>query len=79
MTDYEYIRAYNIYKKIDNLKKLRRIANKPYKRFRLSKTFLWISDYTEDNVVLCDEGLAKLIEEYCDKQIAELQEELNRL
>lgn len=79
MTRDVFIKADGIYKKIEDLKSLRRIANRPYKKFRLSRKFLWISDFTEDNITLCDKGLTNLIEEYCDKRIVELQEELNRL
>ncbi len=79
MTYDSYVKANSIYTQIENLKKLRRIANEPYRRFILSKKFLWISTYKEDEAVSCDKGLAKLIEEYCDKRIAELQEELKAL
>lgn len=79
MTREAYVKAEDIYKKIDNFRKLRRLANEPYKRFRLSKKFLWISDYNKVDAVLCDKGLAMLIEEYCNKRIAELQEKLKAL
>lgn len=79
MTHDVYVKADDIYKKIDNFRKLRRIANEPYKRFRLQKKFLWMSDYGKTEVVLCDKELTKLIEEYCNKRIKGLQEELNKL
>ena len=87
MTHDVYVKADDIYKKIANLRKLHRIANESYKRFILSKKFLWISTYKEDEAilydkteaVLYDKGLTKLIEEYCKKQIEELQEELKSL
>lgn len=79
MTRDVFVKADDIYKKIEDLKGLRRIANRPYKKFRLSKKFLWISDYTEDDIILCDKGLTELIEEYCNKRIDELQKELEAL
>lgn len=79
MTYDSYVKADSIYTQIKNLRKLRRIANEPYRRFILSKKFLWISTYKEDETVSCDKGLAKLIEEYCDKRINELEEELQKL
>lgn len=79
MTYDSYVKADSIYKQIENFKKLRRIANEPYRRFILSKKFLWISTYKEDEVVSCDKGLTKLIEKYCDERIKELQEELEKL
>ena len=79
MTRDVFVKADDIYKRIDDFRKLRRLANEPYKRFRLSRKFLWISDYEKTEAVLCDKELTKLIEEYCGKRIVELQEELNRL
>lgn len=79
MTREVYVKADDINKKLADFRMLRRIANEPYKRFRLSKKFLWISDYHEYGVVLCDKELTKLIEEYCDKRINELEEELKML
>lgn len=79
MTREAYVKADDIYKKIDNLRKLRRLANESYKRFRLSKKFFWISNYDNTDAVLCDKGLTKLIEEYCNERINELQEELKKL
>lgn len=79
MTNDAYVKASDICKKIENFKELSYIANKPYKRFGLSKKSFWISNYDRTEVVLCDEGLAELIKEYCDKQILELQQELKKL
>lgn len=79
MTRDVFVKADDIYKRIDNFKKLRRLANESYKRFRLSKKFLWISSYEKTEAVLCDKELTKLIEEYCNKRIVGLQEELKAL
>ena len=79
MTREVYVKADDLYGKIADFRKLRRIANEPYKRFRLRKKFLWMSDYGKTEAVLCDKGLAELITEYCDKRIKELQEEIDRL
>ena len=79
MTYDAYVKADDIYKKIDNFRKLRRIANEPYKRFGLQKKFLWMSNYKKTEIVLCDKELTKLIEEYCDKRIKGLQDELKSL
>lgn len=79
MTHDVYVKADDIYKKIANFRKLYRIANESYKRFILSKKFLWISTYKEDETILCDKELTNLIQEYCKKQIEELQEELKSL
>lgn len=79
MTHDVFVKADDIYKKIEDLGKLRRIANKPYKRFRLSKKFLWIFNYDRTEAVVCDKGLTELIENYCDERIKELQEELEKL
>lgn len=79
MTHDTYVKADDIYKKIANFRKLYRIANEPYKKFILQREFLWISTYKEDEAVLCDRELTNLIQEYCKKQIEELQEELKSL
>lgn len=79
MTHDVFVKADDIYKNIERLRNLRRIANKPYKRFKLSKKFLWITNYDRTEAVVCDEGLTKLIENYCDERIKELQEELGKL
>ena len=79
MTREAYVKAEDIYKKIDNFRKLSRLANEPYKRFRLQKKFLLMSNYDKTEAVLCDKGLAMLIEEYCNKRINELQEKLKAL
>lgn len=79
MTHEAYVKADDIYKKIENFRKLRQIASEPYKKLGLLKKFLWISNYNKIEVVLCDKELTKLIEEYCRKRIIELQKELNKL
>lgn len=72
-------RANKIQEDIENLVRLRYMASKSYKRFKLVKKMLWMSDYEEIQVVVCDEGLTNLIKEYCDKRIKELHEELKQL
>lgn len=80
MTNEVLKKANDIKNKINEFDKLRLIASKPYKKFTLSKRErLFISDYDEFQMVICDKGLAELIEEYCNKRIKELNEELERL
>ncbi len=79
MTHDVFVKADDIYKKIEDFKKLKRIANRPYKRFKLSSNLLWIYNYEKTEAVVCDKGLTELIEEYCNKRIEELQEELKKL
>lgn len=74
-----FVKAENIHKKIKDLQNLRSLADKAYKRFGLSKKVFWMSDWSKTEVVLCDVELAEVIEEYCNKRIAELEEELKRL
>lgn len=74
-----FVKAKNIYKKIEDLQNLRGLAGEAYKRFGLSKKVFWMHDRSKTEVALCDEGLAQVIEEYCNKRIAELEEELKRL
>ena len=80
MTNEVLGRANNIKDKIKDFSTLRLIARQPYQKFKLVKKLLWISDCHEDmKSVMCDKGLAELIEEYCNKRIKELNEELERL
>ena len=74
-----FVKAKNIYKKIEDLQNLSGLAGKAYKRFGLSKKVFWMSDWDKTEVGLCDEGLVEVIEEYYNKRIAELEEELKRL
>lgn len=74
-----FVKAENIYKEIKDLKNLRILADKVYKRFGLSKKVFWMSGWDQREVVVCNEGLAEVIEEYCNKRIAELEEELKTL
>lgn len=79
MTNEALKRAREIEDRLDDLSKLRYIACQPYKRYFLTKKFLWITRYEQDDVMLCDKGLTDVIREYCDKKIAELQKELEAL
>ena len=74
-----FVKAENIYKKIKDLKNLRILADKAYKRFGLSKKVFWMSSWDKTEVSLCDVELAEVIEDYCKKRIAELEEELKML
>jgi hypothetical protein len=79
MTNETYEKAKEIQKKIDDFRNLRYLATQGYKRFFLTKKFLWVSSYDKTSVCLCDEGLNNLIREYCDERIKELKEELKSL
>ena len=79
MTNETYEKAKKIKEQIEDLRTLYRIASMPYKKFSLVKKTLCISEYDRANVVLCDEELIKVIQEYCDKRLKELEEELNAL
>lgn len=79
MTDKIYQRAEEIQKQIKDFKILHYIACKPYKRFFLTKKFLWVSTYDRCDVSICDEGLTKVIREYSEARIKELREELESL
>ena len=79
MTDKTYKRAEEIQKELKDFNTLHYIACKPYKKYWLTKKFLWLSTYEGDSVCLCDEGLSELIREYCNKRIRELREELESL
>lgn len=79
MTYNVFVKADDIYKKIEELRKLSCIASKPYNRFRLSKKFLWICHYDSTEAVVCDKELTELIQEYCNRRIRELEEELKKL
>ena len=72
--------ANEIKRKISKLQDLRRATFKPYLHF-LPFKIRWSGICVQDDngIVICDEGLNKLIEEYCDKRIAELQAELETL
>ena len=79
MTKIEYKKAEEIYGKLKEFRKLRSICSYPYKKYALTKKFLWLSPYARDEVVLCDDELTKLIYEYCNKKISELEKELDAL
>lgn len=80
MTNEVLGKANDIKDKIKDFSRLSLIASQPYIKFKLVKKLLWISDYHEDmQSVICDKELSKIIEEYCNKRIKELNEELERL
>lgn len=79
MTNETYKKAEKIQKKLKDLNTLYYIACKPFKRYFLTKKFLWLSTYDRDEVCLSDEGLTEVIREYCNKRIKELSEELESL
>lgn len=76
MTDKNLERANQITKDISVLQDIRRATFKPYMFFRR-----WNGMVIEDDrrFSICDEGLNKVIEEYCDKRIKELRTELEAL
>lgn len=56
------------------------ICHFPYQRFSLFKRKAYISKSDEmSNVLIRDEELAKLIEDYCNKKKAELKAEFDAL
>ena len=79
MTHDVFVKASDIYKKIEDFRNLKSLANKPYKRFQLLNKLLCASDYDQTEVVVCDKELTELIVDYCNKKIHELQEELDQL
>ena len=79
MTNKAYQRAEEIQKQIKDLNTLYYIACKPYQKFFLTKKLLWVSTYDKEYVSVCDEGLNKMIREYCEKRIKELREEMDSL
>lgn len=74
-----YKKAEEIYGKLKEFRKLRGICSYSYKKYALTKKFLWLSPYAREEVVLCDDELTKLIYEYCDKKINELEKQLEAL
>lgn len=79
MTDKTYIKAEEIFNQLKDLKNLRHITFEPHKRFCLRQKFLYIADFDETELCLCDEGLNNVIRDYCDKRIKELEDELESL
>lgn len=74
-----YKKAEEIQDKLKHYRKLRRICNCAYKRHILTRKFLWLSTYNQDEVVLCDDELTNIIREYCDKKIDKLEKQLEAL
>ena len=79
MTIVAYKKAEEIHDKLNDYRKLRMICDCAYKKHILTKKFLWLSTYKQDEVVLCDNELTKIIREYCDKKIDELEKKLEAL
>lgn len=79
MTIVTYKKAEEIHDKLKDYRKLRSICNCAYKKHILMKRFLLLSTYREDEVSLCDDELTKIIREYCDKKINELEKQLDKL
>ena len=79
MTIVTYKKAEKIHEELNDYRKLRRMCDYAYKKHILMKKFLWWSTYREDEVVLCDDELTKIVREYCDKKINELEKQLEAL
>lgn len=79
MTIVAYKKAEEIHDKLNAYRKLRRICFGTYHKYILTKKLLWLSTYREDEISLCDKELSKLIEDYCDKKISELEKQLEAL
>lgn len=72
-----YRKAKKIRSKLEEYRKLRNICDCAYTKYILTKKFLWLSNCNQDEVVLCDGELTKIIREYCDKKINNLERRLN--
>lgn len=79
MTIVAYKKAEEIHDKLDKYRRLRRGCFDTYRKYILVKKFLWTTSYREDEITLCDKELSKLIEDYCDKKINELEKQLEAL
>ena len=72
--------ANKIEKKISALQDLRRAVFKRYLSFLPSRrSWNGVCVQDDNTIIICDEELNKVIKEYCDKRIAELQAELEAL
>lgn len=72
-----YRKAKKIKTELEEYRKLRSICDCTYKKYVLTKKFLWLSNCNQDEVVLCDSELTNIIREYCDKKISKLERRLN--
>ena len=72
-----YRKVKKIKAELEEYRKLRNICNCACKKYVLTKKFLWLSAHNQDEVVLCDDELTKIIREYCDKKIDKLERQLN--
>ena len=80
MTNYALEKANEIKNQLSSFHKLRRAAFKPYLKFWLLKIgWNGLALQDESDILICDEGLRKVIEEYCDTRIEELEAELESL
>lgn len=58
-------------------RKLREMCDCDCQRYILTKKCLWLSTDNQDDVILCDDELANIIREYCDKKINNLERMLD--
>lgn len=72
-----YRKVKKIHAELEEYRKLRSICDCTYKKYVLTKKFLCLSTYNQDEVVLCDSELTNIIREYCDKKISKLERRLN--
>ncbi len=79
MTTVAYKKAEEIHNKLKTYRKLHRICFSTYQHYILTKKILWLSTCQKDEIILCDKELSKLIEDYCDKKINELEKQLEAL
>ena len=72
-----YRKVKKIHAELEKYRKLRNICDCTYKKYVLTKKFLWLSAHNQDEVVLCDDELTNIIREYCNKKIHKLERLLN--
>lgn len=66
-----------IYAELEEYRKLREMCDCVCKKYVLTKKSLWLSNYNQSEVALCDSELTNIIREYCDKKINKLEWQLN--
>ena len=72
--------ANEIKQKISKLQDLRRATFKSYLHFLpFKRSWNGVCVQDDHTIIICDEELNKLIEEYCDRRIEELQTDLEAL